>query len=162
MRGVSTFRESVVMLIDGFLAVTAVLDPHRLFLPAAFPGSESPAPPSVVAGDALLPAGVKKKRKKLTIKRMGDLISIEHNIHNIDRKIIASSLLESKNPIDELISLLDQLICRIYKCNFKFFEGYGLRNKYHLLGNKPVHHKNREAWDYTLFFKLCRPKCSDI
>ncbi|MEQ2199484.1 hypothetical protein XENOCAPTIV_030355, partial [Xenoophorus captivus] len=52
--------ESVVMLIDGFLTVTAVLEPHRLFLPAAPPVSDSPAPPSVLAGDALLPAGVGK------------------------------------------------------------------------------------------------------
>lgn len=60
---VSTFSESVVILMDGFLAVTAVLEPHRLFLPAAVPVSGSPAPPSVVAGDVLLPAGVKKKKK---------------------------------------------------------------------------------------------------
>lgn len=45
-----TFSDSVVMLIDGFLAITAVLEPHRLFLPAG-----SPCPPSVVAGDVLLP-----------------------------------------------------------------------------------------------------------
>lgn len=44
------------MLMDGFLAVTAVLEPHLLFLPAAVPDSDSPAPPSVVAGDVLLPA----------------------------------------------------------------------------------------------------------
>lgn len=42
------------MVIDGFLAVTAVLEPHRLFLPAAVPVSGSPAPPSVVAGDVLV------------------------------------------------------------------------------------------------------------
>lgn len=47
------------MLIDGFLAVTAVLEPHRLFLPAAVPVSGSPAPPSVVAGEVLLPAKTK-------------------------------------------------------------------------------------------------------
>lgn len=44
------------MLMDGFLAVTDVLEPHRLFLPAAVAVSASPAPPSVVAGDVLLPA----------------------------------------------------------------------------------------------------------
>lgn len=49
----STFRESVVMLMDGFLVVTAVLDPHLLFLPAAVPDSASPGP----SGDVLLPAG---------------------------------------------------------------------------------------------------------
>lgn len=50
------------MLIDGFLAVTAVLDPHLLFLPAAVPVSGSAAPPSVtVPGDVLLPARVEKK-----------------------------------------------------------------------------------------------------
>lgn len=48
------------MLIDGFLTVTAVLEPHRLFLPAALPVSDSPAPPSVLAGDTLLPAGDRK------------------------------------------------------------------------------------------------------
>lgn len=53
---VSTFSESVVMLMDGFLAVTDVLEPHRLFLPAALPVSASPVPPSVVAGGVLLPA----------------------------------------------------------------------------------------------------------
>lgn len=52
MSGIRDFSESVVMLIDGFLAVTAVLEPQRLFLPA---GSGSPAaPPSAVAGDVLV------------------------------------------------------------------------------------------------------------
>lgn len=54
MSGIKDFSESVVMLMDGFLAVTAVLEPHRLFLPAAVPVSGSPAPPSVAAGDVLL------------------------------------------------------------------------------------------------------------
>lgn len=49
------------MLIDGFFAVTAVLEPHRLFLPAAPPVSESPAPPSAFAGDDLLPVGADKE-----------------------------------------------------------------------------------------------------
>lgn len=40
--------------MDGFLAVTDVLEPHRLFLPAALPVSASPAPPSVVDGGVLL------------------------------------------------------------------------------------------------------------
>lgn len=55
------------MLMEGFLAVTAVLEPHRLFLPAAVPVSVSPAPPSVVAGEVLLPAGVGGGRKKKVI-----------------------------------------------------------------------------------------------
>ena len=42
------------MLMDGFLAVTFVLEPHHLFLPAALPVSASLAPPSVVAGGVLL------------------------------------------------------------------------------------------------------------
>lgn len=45
------------MLMEGFFAVTDVLEPHRLFLPAALPGSGSPAPPSAVAGGVLLPEG---------------------------------------------------------------------------------------------------------
>lgn len=60
---VSTFSESVVMLMDGFLAVTDVLEPHRLFLPAAVPVSASPAPPSVAPGDVLLPADESIKQK---------------------------------------------------------------------------------------------------
>lgn len=52
------------MLIEGFFAVMDVLDPHRLFLPAALPVSASPAPPSVVAGGVLLPAGEGKKGVK--------------------------------------------------------------------------------------------------
>lgn len=48
------------MLMDGFLAVTDVLEPHRLFLPAALPVSASPAPPSVVAVGVLLPEEDKK------------------------------------------------------------------------------------------------------
>lgn len=55
MSGIKDFSESVVMLMDGLLAVTAVLEPHLLFLPAAVPVSGSAAPPSVVvAGDVLL------------------------------------------------------------------------------------------------------------
>lgn len=50
----STLSESVVMLMEGFFAETAVLDPHRLFLPAAFVVSGSP-PRSALAGDILLP-----------------------------------------------------------------------------------------------------------
>jgi len=42
------------MLMDGFFAVTAVLEPHLLFLPPAAPVSASAAPPSVAAGDVLL------------------------------------------------------------------------------------------------------------
>lgn len=52
------------MLMDGFLAVTDVLEPHRLFLPAALPVSASPVPPSVVAGGVLLPAEELKKINK--------------------------------------------------------------------------------------------------
>lgn len=59
-----TLSESVVMLMDGFFAVTDVLEPHRLFLPAALPGSGSLAPPSVVPGGVLLPArGVTRERR---------------------------------------------------------------------------------------------------
>lgn len=58
-----TLSESVVMLMDGFFAVTDVLEPHRLFLPAALPASGSLAPPSVVAGGVLLPArGVAREK----------------------------------------------------------------------------------------------------
>lgn len=39
--------------MEGFFAETAVLDPHRLFLPAAFVVSGSP-PRSALAGDILL------------------------------------------------------------------------------------------------------------
>lgn len=65
MSGIKDFRESVVMLMEGFLAVTAVLEPHRLFLPAAVPVSVSPAPASVVAGEVLLSAGVGGEKKKV-------------------------------------------------------------------------------------------------
>lgn len=41
------------MLMVGFLAVTAVLEPHRRFLPA-FAASESLTPRSELAGDILL------------------------------------------------------------------------------------------------------------
>lgn len=59
-----TLSESVVMLMDGFFAVTDVLEPHRLFLPAALPGSGSLAPPSVVPGGVLLPSrGVTRERR---------------------------------------------------------------------------------------------------
>lgn len=70
------------MLMDGFLAVTDVLEPHRLFLPAALPVSASPVPPSVVTGGVLLPAEELKKKIK-TFKRekmhyqMDDLLSAE-------------------------------------------------------------------------------------
>lgn len=40
------------MLIDGFLAVTAVLEPHLLFLPAPPPDSASTAAPSGLAATA--------------------------------------------------------------------------------------------------------------
>lgn len=53
------------MLMDGFFAVTDVLEPHRLFLPAALPVSASPAPPSVVAGGVLLPEEDEKKYLKV-------------------------------------------------------------------------------------------------
>lgn len=45
------------MLMDGFLVMTDVLEPQRLFLPAALPGSASLIPPSGLAGGVLLPAG---------------------------------------------------------------------------------------------------------
>lgn len=53
----STFSESVVMLMEGFFAMTDVLEPQRLFLPAALPASASLIPPSGLAGGVLLPAG---------------------------------------------------------------------------------------------------------
>lgn len=45
------------MLMDGFLVMTDVLEPQRLFLPAALPVSASLIPPSGFAGGVLLPAG---------------------------------------------------------------------------------------------------------
>lgn len=45
------------MLMEGFLAMTAVLEPQRLFLPAALAASASLIPPSAFAGGVLLPAG---------------------------------------------------------------------------------------------------------
>lgn len=54
------------MLIDGFLTVTAVLEPHRLFRPAAVPDSGSPAPPpSAAAEGVLLPADGSKLSRLL-------------------------------------------------------------------------------------------------
>lgn len=51
-----TFNESVVMLMEGFLAVTAVLEPHLLFLPAAAPLVLSVSPSEFsTPGDGLLP-----------------------------------------------------------------------------------------------------------
>lgn len=67
------------MLIEGFFAVMDVLDPHRLFLPAALPVSASPAPPSVVAGGVLLPAEEGKKVLKRE-EKMDDLISVKRNV----------------------------------------------------------------------------------
>lgn len=60
-----TLSESVVMLMEGFFAVTEVLEPQRLFLPAALLASGSPAPPSVVAGGVLLPAAEIQGKKML-------------------------------------------------------------------------------------------------
>lgn len=45
------------MLMEGFLAMTDVLEPQRLFLPAALPASASLIPPSGLAGGVLLPEG---------------------------------------------------------------------------------------------------------
>lgn len=42
------------MLMDGFLAVTAVLEPHLLFLPGPAPDSASPSA-LTTPGEALLP-----------------------------------------------------------------------------------------------------------
>lgn len=53
MSGIRDFRESVVMLMEGFLAVTAALEPHRLFFPAAPPDSASPSA-FPAPGEALL------------------------------------------------------------------------------------------------------------
>lgn len=52
----NTLSESVVMLMEGFLAVTAVLEPHLLLRPAMAPESCSPSA-LPVPGDNLLPGG---------------------------------------------------------------------------------------------------------
>lgn len=52
-----TFRESVVMLMEGFFAVTAVLEPHLLLRLAAAPDSCSPSVPPV-PGDNLQPGKI--------------------------------------------------------------------------------------------------------
>lgn len=61
--------------MDGFFAVTDVLEPHRLFLPAALPASGSPAPPSAVAGGVLLPAGEFQGKK---------VLGVEDNVEGIE------------------------------------------------------------------------------
>lgn len=48
------------MLMEGFLAVTAVLEPHLLLRPAAAPASCSPSA-LPVPGDDLLPGKVRTK-----------------------------------------------------------------------------------------------------
>jgi len=51
-----TFKESVVILMEGFLAVTAVLEPHLLFLPALALLAVSASPSELTTpGDGLLP-----------------------------------------------------------------------------------------------------------
>lgn len=88
--------------MDGFLAVTDVLEPHRLFLPAAVPVSASPAPPSVlVAGDVLLPAEELKKKKKVYYwqerkmhSQMDDLLSAEQNFSD---KLLQARSLKAEN-----------------------------------------------------------------
>lgn len=55
-----TLSESVVILMEGFLAVTAVLEPHLRLRPAAAPDSCSPSV-FPVPGDDLLPSLRKKK-----------------------------------------------------------------------------------------------------
>lgn len=51
----TTLSESVVMLMEGFLAVTVVLEPHLLLRPAAAPESCSPSV-LPVPGEDLLPS----------------------------------------------------------------------------------------------------------
>lgn len=51
----ATLSESVVILMEGFLAVTVVLEPHLLLRPAAAPESCSPSV-ITVPGDDLLPS----------------------------------------------------------------------------------------------------------
>lgn len=72
-----TFSESVVMLMEGFLAVTAVLEPHLLFLPAKAPESASVGEPrgaaggvaaGVAPGDSFPPAG--RWGQRLSIQRL--------------------------------------------------------------------------------------------
>lgn len=55
------------MLMEGFLAVTAVLEPHLLLRPAAAPASCSPSA-LPVPGDDLLPG---KVRTKLSLQAHG-------------------------------------------------------------------------------------------
>lgn len=59
----ATLSESVVILMEGFLAVTVVLEPHLLLRPAAAPESCSPSV-TTVPGDDLLPSLCKIKFKK--------------------------------------------------------------------------------------------------
>lgn len=54
MSGIRDLSESVVMLMEGFLAVTAVLEPHLLLRPAAAPDSCSPSTLPVPGDDLLL------------------------------------------------------------------------------------------------------------
>lgn len=58
----NTLSESVVMLMEGFLAVTAVLEPHLLLRPAAAPHSCSPSA-LLVPGDDLLPGKIRKNEQ---------------------------------------------------------------------------------------------------
>lgn len=63
----STLSESVVMLIEGFLVVTAVLEPHLLLRPQAAPDSCSPSA-LPVPGDDLLPGRTRGKKVSLSEK----------------------------------------------------------------------------------------------
>lgn len=56
----NTLSESVVILIEGFLVVTAVLEPHLLLRPAAPPDSCSPSA-LPVPGEDLLSGKTKKQ-----------------------------------------------------------------------------------------------------
>lgn len=61
----NTLSESVVMLMEGFLVVTAVLEPHLLLRPAAVPDSCSPSALPVPGEDLL--SGKTKEKKTLWV-----------------------------------------------------------------------------------------------
>ncbi len=69
-----TFKESVVILMEGFLAVTAVLEPHLLFLPAPALLAASASPSELTTpGDCLLP----KDRQHM---EMVEILILKHHL----------------------------------------------------------------------------------
>lgn len=87
------------MMMDGFLAVTDVLEPQRLFLPAAVPGSASPPPTSVAAGDVLLPAEV--KNTSVRREKLHGLLFAEQNFSDkfLQAQSLKGSLLSSQREM---------------------------------------------------------------